>query len=176
MPDLEDLGAESVLGDSSLLDDAQDGRDRLALALRYLPNWYKATEGTDAQIVWWRRLDILRDKVERAYKAAIRPEDQWFFGREARDLYDDAAHDWPQTWRELTLLVPDPSILDKAASILTSPLAGLPTIGNELGKIVGATLGNVVRQLWPWLAVAGVVGVVYVFRAPLMAAASKVKA
>jgi hypothetical protein len=173
MPNIEDLGAESVLGDSSLLEDAQDGRDRLVLALRYLPNWYKATEGTDLQIAWWRRLDILRDKIERAYKRAITPEEKWFFGKLARDLYDDAARDWPQIWRELTLLVPDPSLLDKAASIITSPLAGLPTIGNELGKIVGATLGNIVRQVWPWLLVGGAVLVVYTFRAPLARAVSK---
>jgi hypothetical protein len=177
--DTEDLGAEGLLGPDAEGQLAQDVRDRLALATRYLANWYRATKGSDDQALWWQKIDTERAKVERAYEIAGRQENQLFLGREALAAYVDAAEGWPSLWRELKLssdTLVEPSLLDRAAGIVENPLAFLPTVSEGLAKAVGDSLAGIARQLAPWLIVAGVAGAVYVFRRPLMRLAEKVGA
>lgn len=177
--DSENLGPESLLGDASMLDDAADGRDRLALALRYLANWYRATKDSKDKELWWQRIDMERAKVERAYKGAADPFNALFWGNTMVDLYNAAAKDWPQLWRDLKLspdTLVETTLLDKAASVLESPLAFLPTLANNIGDAIGGSIGNLTRQLFPWILLASGVGLVYVFRKPLLAAAAKVSA
>ncbi len=178
-PDTENLGAESLLGVDAEGEEAQDVRDRLALATRFLANWYRATKGSEDQAVWWQKIDAERIRVERAYALAGTAENQVFLGTEARAAYVDAAAGWPGLWRELKLsaaTLAEPSLLDRAASIAEAPLSFLPSFSEGLSKAVGDSLAAVMRQLAPWLLVAGAVGVVYVFRKPLGALASKVSA
>jgi hypothetical protein len=177
--DNQDLGAESLLGPDAD-EDAQTLRDRLALATRYLANWYKATKDSAGQAVWWQRIDAERTKVEAAYSELAKQENTYFAGRIAKAYYMDAAAGWPQLWRDLKLsadTLPDPSLLDSAADLLTTiahtPSAAIADVGNEIGKAIGGSLGNLWRQAWPWLLVAGGVGVVYMLRKPLALAASK---
>lgn len=175
--DNDNLGAESLLGVDAEGEAAQDVRDRLALASRYLANWYRATKGSDDQATWWQRIDDQRRKVEDAYELASASGNELFLGTAARAAYVDAAAGWPQLWRDLKLsadTLPEPSLLDQAASLASAPFAMLPTLGNELGKAIGGALGSLVRQLFPYILVAGAAGVVYVFRAPIMAVVAKV--
>jgi hypothetical protein len=174
--DSVDLGVESLLGPDAA-EPAQILRDRLALASRYLANWYKATKGSDNKAVWWQRIDAERAKVEAAYSEYSKPENLTFGGRTASALYLNAAQDWPQLWRDLKLspdTLVEQSLIDSVADVFTAPFSVLPTMGNEIGKAIGGALGGLVRQLFPWLLAAGAVGLVYVFRAPLARAASQV--
>lgn len=178
----ENLGPESLLGDSDVVDTAQDMRDRLALATRYLANWYRATKGSDNQGVWWQRIDTERTRVEAAYSELTKNENTYFASRKAKALYNDAARDFPQLWRDLTLsadTLPEPSLLNQAADLATTiwhtPSAIVSDIGNEIGKAIGGALGNLWRQAWPWLLVGGAAYGVYVFRAPIAAALKGIK-
>lgn len=175
--DSENLGVESLLGPDADGQAAQDVRDRLALATRYLANWYRATKGSDDQDVWWQKIDALRTKVERAYALAGTADNQLFLGRSALAAYADAAQDWPELWRDLKLssdTLAEPSLIDRAADFTTNPLAFLPSLSEAFAKAVGDSLAAIARQLTPWLIAGVVVGGVYVFRKPLVALASKV--
>ncbi len=176
--DSENLGVESILGIDAN-EDAQTLRDRLALSTRYIANWYRATKGSDDQATWYQRIDTERAKVEAAYNELIKSENAYFPGRTAKALYQDAANDWPQLWRDLKLsadTLSEPSLLDTAAdfgtTLLHTPSAIISDIGNEVGKAIGGAAGNLWRQAWPWLLVAGVGVTVYYFRAPISAALS----
>jgi hypothetical protein len=172
-------GVENLLGYADDLD-AQTMRDRLALATRYLANWYKATKGTDDQGVWWQQIDTLRASVESVYKEMTDPANSFFAAKSTIGHYNDAANAWSDLWRRITLSIDANQISlmsalpDLPSAILEAPGVILPQIGNELGKIIGGTLGQFLRQTWPYLAVAGAVGLVYVFRAPLSKLAGKV--
>ncbi len=177
----QDLGAESVLGEG-IGEDAETLRGRLALATRYLANWYRATKGSENQAVWYQRIDALRAKVERAYAELCKPANVTFGGRGAMALYASAAADWPQLWRDLTLsadTLPEPSLLDKAASFIDAPFKILPALADDLGAAVGGAAGNLLRQIWvntyPFLIGGVIIGGVWYFRAPLLALMPKGK-
>lgn len=176
-------GVEGLLGDwdaDELRVDVQTAVDRLALATQYLANWYKATSDSSNKDVWWQKIDTLRRKVEDAYKLLTPWVGKSFPKRDAVDAYKAAAISWPGLWRDLSLSpdLIDVSLLSQTAdfgeTLFRTPGLLIPQIGNELGKIVGGTLGNFLRQTWPYLAVAGGLGLVYIFRGPLMRLASKV--
>jgi len=174
--DVENLGPESLLGIDAQGEHAQDVRDRLALATRYLANFYRAVADSADVALWRQRIDTVRAKVERAYSLASTPDNATFLGSAARAAYVDAAAGWPQLWRDLKLS-PDTlierTLLDRAASIAEAPLSFLPTFAEGLAKSLGDTLGGIARQLAPAVAVAGAVGLVYVFRRPLLALVGK---
>ena len=169
--DVQDLGVESLLGDvdADALD-AQEARDRLALASRYIANWYKATKGTGNQDIWWQKIDVERAKVEAAYNLASDMSSAGFLTSAARIAYRDAAAGWPGLWRELELsadTLADPSLISQAASLLEAPLAFIPTVTENVSKAIGNTLGAFFRPLVPWLILGGVVGGVYLLRKPI---------
>lgn len=159
MTPAEDLGPESVLQDAEGTP-ATEVRDRLGLALRYIANWYKATRESDDRATWWAKIDACRVKVEEAF-AAMDPT-KVFPGNAELAVYHEAQLAFPALWRELTLSVdtlPHPDLIDKAASYLETlvqlPQIVIPDIGDWLARLVGGTLGRILEQLWPWLALAG---------------------
>lgn len=166
-----DLGPESLLG----IPDGEDAptlRDRLDLALRYLANWYKATKGSDNQDTWWFKIDQVRAKVETAYKS-FSPADL-FLGKDAVAKYNDAALAFPQLWRDLNLsrdTLPDPGLLDVAADIadtvIETPGYVISKVGDSLARGIGGAAGSLVERLWPYLLVAGIVLVIWLFRKPI---------
>lgn len=177
MAEVLDFGPESLLGVPDG-EDAQTLRDRLELALRYLANWYRATKGSDNQDLWWGRIDQERAKVEAAFRA-MDPA-RVFPGRAELAAYNDAAAGFPQLWRDLTLsadTLPDPSLLDRAADIIDTifetPGYVIDKLTNSLARGVGNGVASIWANLWPVIVVAGVVGLIYVFRVPLAAAAGR---
>jgi hypothetical protein len=167
---VEDFGPEGLLGTPDG-QDAQTLRDRLALALRYLVNWYRATDGAN-RALWWPKIDALRAKIERAYKLA--DPAQLFLGNTGVAAYTDAANDFPALWRELSLASSSllrPDLLDRAApfvdAVLEAPGIALTGISNSITKGVGGALGSALGNLWPYLLLAGGAALVYVFRVPL---------
>jgi hypothetical protein len=177
MADLVSLGPESLL---SIPDgeDAQTLHDRLDLALRYLANWYKATDGATDKAIWWTRIDQVRAKVEAAERA-INPG-LIFPGNTEIALYNDAALNFPQLWRDLTLsadTLPEPGLLDRAAdlfdTVLETPGYIIHKVASAAGKALGDGAKDLVYQAWPFLALAAAAGVVYFFRVPLGRALSK---
>lgn len=175
MSEAINLGPESLLGipDGAM---AQELRDRLDVALRFLANWYKATKGSADQAIWWLKIDQVRAKVEAAYKS-FTPADLWLRDS-AVALYNEAAAAFPPLWRELTFsadTLPSPSLLDYPAAyldaVIETPGYLIHKIGKSLGDGIGGALGALTEKLWPYLLVAGVVAGVYVFRAPLLALA-----
>ncbi len=175
------LGTESLLGISDGLD-AQEMRDNLALASLYLANWYRATEGSVAKsidgitpdtVIWWKKIDLVRAKVERTYNELQDPLSAGFAGPVAKRDYDDASAAWASLYRELVLSADtlDASLLDQAASLgatlFHTPGLLVPAIGNEIGKAVGGALGAFLGKTWPYLAGAGVLFTAYYLRRPL---------
>ncbi len=171
MSDVVTLGPESLLGIPDG-EDAQTLHDRLDLALRYIANWYKATDGSTDQAFWWTKIDQVRAKVEAAERA-INPG-AIFPGNVELALYNDAALSFPGLWRELTLsadTLPAPGFLDVAADLFDTVLQTPGYIVTSAANAAGAALGNSARafvfQAWPLLALAAAAGVIYFFRAPL---------
>jgi hypothetical protein len=171
MSDQLALGAESLLGVPDG-EDASTLHDRLDLALRYIANWYKATDDSTNRVIWWAQIDQVRAKVEAAEKA-IDPA-ALFPGTKEVNLYNDAALAFPGLWRALTLsadTLPQPGLLDIAADFFETALQTPGYIVTKVASAAGAALGqsakDFVYQAWPLLALAGVAGVVYFFRAPI---------
>lgn len=178
--DTEDLGAEGLLGDvdADALD-AQEARDRLALASRYLANWYRATKGSTDQDIWWAKIDAERALVEEAYRQASDMSSAGFLTRAARAAYTAASMGWAPLYRELKLspdTLTSPDLIDQAADLLHAPLAFIPTVAESVSKAIGNTLGGIVRPIFPWLIGGVALGLVYVFRKPIGDALGKVSA
>jgi len=177
MAEAENLGPENLLG----IPDGQDCRElrnRLDLALRYIANWYKATNSGEHKQIWWARIDQVRAKVEIAFKKCD-PID--IFPRSsAVAAYNEAALAFPQLWRDLTLSAdsfPDPTLLDYASGYLGAMLEMPAYVGTSvatgIGNAIDGTLGALLSRLAPWLILGAVVGGVYILRVPLGALASR---
>src|SRR6185369_14817323 len=96
------------LGPSALLTDAEgetvaDTRARLDTALKYISNWYKATDGSDDKDMWWGQIDQVRAKVEAAEKA-FDPA-KVFPGKSELAAYLDAQLAFADLWRQLNLSI-----------------------------------------------------------------------
>lgn len=173
-----DLGVESLLGTSD--DDGSPGlRDRLALATRYLANWYKATSSSDNKDVWWQKIDTVRAKVEATYNELLQPLNSGFLSRQAKADYDDASASWADLWRQLQTSddTIDVSLLSQLAdfgtTLIQAPGLIIPQITDSLGKALGDGTARFFAAAWPFLIGAGVALGVYVFRRPLAALVSK---
>lgn len=160
--DAPDLGPGGLLQDADGVPIA-DTRTRLNLALRYISNWYRATEGSDNQSVWWAQIDDVRAKVEAAFTAM--DPGKVFPGKDELALYHDAQMAFPELWRELTLsadTLPKPGLLDLAAdyidTLLETPGIILTGAVDAVSKGVGNAAKAAIVNLWPVLLVAGVLG------------------
>jgi hypothetical protein len=177
MADL-DLSKENFLGISDGLTGAEM-RERLALSTQYIANWYKATEDSDNKDVWWQKIDALRAKVESTYAELQQPANQYFAGRKEKADYDEASAAWAQLWRELILSTDtiDISLLDQLAdfgtTLINAPGLLVPRLAESVGKALGDSASRFFTQAWPFLLAAGALGVVYIFRRPLVALAQK---
>lgn len=113
------------------------------------------------------------------------PADGFFAGNDAAKAYERASAGFAQLYRDLALSVetlPHPDMLDRAAdlveSVFIAPTSAITAVAemaaNAIGRALGGTAAAIWLALWPWLIVAGGVGVVYVFRAPIGRAVGKV--
>lgn len=163
------MGSNGVdLGPESLLQDAEatpitDTRSRLNLALRYLANWYRATEGSDEQSVWWVKIDDVRAKVEAAF-VAMDPA-KVFPGVDELATYHDAQLAFADLWRQLTFSIdtlPRPDLITQAADFVDTlvhmPGTILTTTVDIVTKAAGDATKKAITNLWPVLLVAGVLG------------------
>lgn len=172
-------------------DDGSPGlRDRLALSTRYLANWYKATSATlgpygasaQTQAVWWQKIDSVHQKVQDTYNELLQPLNLYFLSPQAKADYNAASSAWAELWRELELSTDtvDISLIDQVASfadtLIEAPSLILPSISNSLGKAIGGTIGAFLAQTWPYLAGAGLLYGIYVFRRPLVAIIGRIRA
>ncbi len=167
--DNPDLGASSVLGtgDGEL---AGDLHDHLDLALQYIANWYKATEGSDNQDLWWAKIDQVRAKVENAERQITSVE--VFPTASQVALYNDASSSYASLYTDLYTsadTLPQPALIDQAAGLVSTIVEAPSTFITYAAGLVGKTLGDSAKAFfigaWPVLLVAGVA--VIVFRKPL---------
>lgn len=156
------------LGPSALLIDAEgnpiaDTRKRLDLALRYISNWYRATDDSDNKGIWWAKIDDARAQVEAAF-TAMDPS-KVFPGNDELSAYHDAQLAFADVYRQLSFsadTLPKPELLDLAAdfvdTLTETPGIIVTTIVDKLTKGAGDAVGKAVKNLWPVLVVAGVLG------------------
>lgn len=177
-----DLGVESFLGDADAdeLGNA-DAREKLALATRYLANWYKATSDSDNKAVWYQKIDTLRNKVESLY-TELTADDNPFLSPSEVTEYNGVSANWAELWRDLNFSTDtiDVSLINQAADLATTiikaPTVAIPNLMEALGKLVNDSVGKFMAQAYPVILLIGGVAVVYVFRKPLATLASKVSA
>jgi hypothetical protein len=163
------MGADAVdLGPSALLIDADgnlitDTRTRLDLALRYISNWYRATDGSDNQSIWWVKIDGVRAKVEAAF-TAMDPA-KVFPGKDELAVYSDAQLAFADLYRQLQFssdTLPKPGLLDLAAdfvdALAETPGIILTTVVDKVSKGIGDATKKAITNLWPILAVVAVAG------------------
>lgn len=163
------MGSDAVdLGPSALLIDAEgnpigDTRTRLDLALRYISNWYKATDGSDNKAIWWAKIDDVRAKVEAAF-TAMDPA-KVFPGKDELAAYHDAQLGFADLYRQLQFSVdtlPKPDLLDLAAdffdTLAETPGIILTTVVDKVTKGIGQATKEAIVNLWPVLLVVGVAG------------------
>ncbi len=177
-------------------------RDRIISALGYTISWSKAvaggisntlTAGPDGSYIdESAALTQLAARVSQMQQAltgllALIPVDGVFPTKDAVAKYEDVSAGFAQLYRDLTLnaaTLPQPGLLDTASGIASgffeAPGAVLSTLAedasNSIARTLGKTTAAIWSALWPWLLLAGGVGLVYVFRAPLGRALGKVAA
>lgn len=176
-----DLATESFLGDADADElGNSDARDKLALATRYIANWYKATSGSDNKDVWYQKIDALRSKIETLYSQLTNDQNPFLSPVEKSD-YNTASGAWADLWRQLTLSTDtiDVSLISQAADFVTTTLRApgiaIPNFFQSVGGIINDSVGKFMAQVWPVLIIVTIGGIVYVFRAPLSRLASGVK-
>lgn len=164
-----DLGTSSILGtgDGEL---AGDLHDRLDLALQYLANWYKATDGSDNQDLWWAQIDQVRSKVETAERQITSAE--VFPTSSQVAMYNDASSSFAALYEQLYSsydTLPQPALIDQAAGLVTTIIESPSTFITYAAGLVGKTAGDAAKAFflgaWPVLLIGGVA--VIVFRKPL---------
>lgn len=173
-----DLGPESLLGVAEG-ETAQELRNRLDLALRYIANWYRATDDSEGKVIWWVRIDQTRALVEEAFRLC-NPADI-FPGRDGVAAYNAASASFAELWRALTLsadTLPRRDLIDIAAdyfdAVVETPGYLTKKITNTITEGIGGALGAALGNLWPWLLLAGAAWAIWTFRAPLSRAIGKV--
>lgn len=173
-------------------------RERLIRALRYTFSWSSAVGGggnllevasggpspIDAAI-WQTRIDDVQKALR--FVLASMPLSDVFATTEAKGAYEHVSEGFAQLYRDLALsrsTLPRPDLLeqlgDLGKALFDAPAAAITaaaeTASNAIARALGGTAAAIWSALWPWLIVAGVAGTVYVFRAPLLRAVSKVSA
>lgn len=153
-----DLGPENVLGD---VDSLKDARSNLERALKFIVNWYKATEKADNKEDWWKRIDAVRATVEEAWHAND-PADV-FPGKTAKTTYAAAQLAFPQMWRDISF-TPDRIDVSLAATMADTFNAIVYFPGIWFKKTAQDVLGGLgINTLWPIIIVAGVVLLAYFY-------------
>jgi hypothetical protein len=180
---LADASVEHTLGPAD--GSALELRDRILLALRYTASWGRAA-GNAVDNDGRAFADRIGDIEEALYGLlTLIPADSVFPGKDAAAAYERTSQAFAQLYRDLTFsaaTLPDASLLDQAGSLLRAvvdaPSSALTmaaeATSNAVARALGGTAAAVWSALWPWLLLAGGVGVAYVFRAPLARALKKV--
>ncbi len=194
--DLYPTSAESVLSfaDGELISDL---RTRLTTALRYTFSWQKALNpgvgvvletaaGSYDPVAAAGFLSRI-DDMQTALNALLNmmPPSDLFPGNDNVAAYNAVSKAWAQLYRDLSLSLtgfPQRALLDQlgdlGSALLNAPVAAAKSMAQELtdaiSRLLGNTAGAIWANLWPWLLVAGALGLAYVFRAPLLRAVGKV--
>jgi hypothetical protein len=172
---------ESTLGFADAPTD--ELRGRLVTAFRYTVSWFDAVKATDSVATWSARISDVMNEIT-AVIAMIPPGGE-FAGKDAVAAYNQTSADFAQLYRDLVAsadTLPQPSLLtqlgDLGSAFINAPVAAAKVLAEQAANGVAGLLGNTAaaiwRALWPWLLVAGAVGLVYVFRRPLGRALGKV--
>lgn len=187
-------GVESTLGIADA--PSLELRDRIITALRYTFSWAKAVDdGIANQVLNAADPEVLQELQNRVsdMQHALRgllsaiPADGVFPGNDAKASYEQTSSAFAQLYRDLVFnaaTLPQPSLLQQlggiASGFLDAPVAAVTaaaeTASNAIARALGGTAGAIWSALWPYLLIAGAVGVIYVFRAPLGRALGKVAA
>jgi hypothetical protein len=194
--DLYPTSVESLLSfaDGELITDL---RDRLKMALRYTFSWQQAitpgagvvletAAGSYDPIAAAGFLSRISD-MQAALNALLNmmlPSDV-FPGNDIVSQYNAVSAAWAQLYRDLALSLtgqPQRALLDQlgdlGSAFINAPVAAAKSLAQDLtdaiARLLGNTAGAIWSNLWPWLLVAGALGIAYVFRAPLMRAIGKV--
>jgi hypothetical protein len=168
-----DLATESFLGDADADElGNQDARAKLALATRYIANWYKATSGSENKDVWYQKIDSLRSGVQTLY-TQLTADGNPFLSTQQKSDYNAVSGNWADLWRQLMLSTDtiDRTLMSQAADFVTTTLnapgIAIPAIFQSVGGIINDSVGKFMAQVWPVIIIAGVAGGIYLFRAPL---------
>lgn len=141
-----------------------------------------ATNPLDAA-TFQSRISAMQDALKSLY--ALLTPDLVFPGNDAAAAYERASTTFAQLYRDLQLskeTLARPDQLDELSGIadgfFDAPAAAITAVAekasNGIAKALNGTAAAIWSALWPWLLVAGAVGVVYVFRRPLTRALGKV--
>lgn len=156
-----DVGPENALGPGDG-ETAQTLRDRLDMALRYISNWYKASEDSANKNIWWAKIDSVRSAVQDA-EDAMDPA-KVFPGNTELSLYNDAATAFPALWRELTLSSDINVRLDLLSALpdfidttLNMPGYIVQKVVNGVTDAAGNVAGKAARNLWPYALAGGAI-------------------
>jgi len=174
-------------------------RDRIYTALGYTFSWMQALSpgsGVVLNVVSGvydpaeasglaARVSDMQTALKGLY-AMFTPE-LVFAGNDAVATYNNVSAAFAQLYRDLVLnknTLPRPDLLDQVGDVATgifqAPAAAITAIAekasNGVARALGGTAAAIWSALWPWLLLAGAVGVVYVFRRPLSRALGKVSA
>jgi hypothetical protein len=173
-------------------------RDRVVRALGYTFSWLKAVgagnnvlevaagaAGPVEAAAWQIKIRSLQSSLRELL--VMLPLSDTFATKDAKAAYERASGAFAEMYRQLVLsasTLPQPELLDSVADLGTAlfqaPAAAITTVAeqasNAIARALGGTAGAIWSALWPWLLVAAVGGVVYVFRAPAARALGKVTA
>lgn len=188
-------GVESTLGlaDAPVL----ELRDRIYTALGYTFSWSAALKPGSGVVLnvatgaydpiaaaqLAARVSDMQDTLRALYNELT--PDMQFLGRDQVSAYESISAAFAQLYRDLTLSassLPRPDLLDQVGDIgsafFDAPAAAITALAEKASNGIARTLGGATAAiwsaLWPWILIAGIVGVVYVFRAPLGRAVGKV--
>lgn len=173
-------------------------RDRVLQAMRYTFSWSRAVgegagvlgaaggaPGALAAAAWQQRIAGMQAALRELL--VMMPLSDRFAGRDAVAAYERVSQGFAQLYRELVLsaaTLPRPDLLDQlgdlGSAVFQAPAAAITTVAeqasNAIARALGGTAGAIWSALWPWLLVAGGVGLIYLFRAPAGRALAKVTA
>jgi hypothetical protein len=175
---MANLGPEALF-DGLESDPAGDIKEKLGLGLRYIQNWYKATEDSPDKGIWWAEIDSVREKVELATNSI--DASTIFLGKSHIAKLRDAEAAFTSLYQQLTNsidTVPRPDLITQAASFLESiidaPIAAAESIVDKTTRGVNNVLGTAFKNLWvPLLIVAVGVGLYFAAKAGLFRAIFK---
>lgn len=188
--------AESVL---SFADEPiPELRKRIELALRYTFSWDKALSqargslayGTvDPLLTEWRALEARVSAMQTALRILLDqlPVEGVFVGNDQKAMYEATSATWAQLYTDLSLslaTLPQRPLIDQlgdlGSAVFSAPVAAATVLAEKVTgsvrDLLGGTAAAIWNNLWPWLLLAGGVGLAYLFRAPLMRAVGKAAA
>jgi hypothetical protein len=165
-------------------------RERVLRALRYTFSWADAVaSNADPLDMIPSDFEVRVSQMQDALRALLNllPPSDIFPGKDAVAVYEHTSESFAQLYRDLSTSLeglPARPLLDELGdlgkAVFQAPAAAITAVAesatNAIARALGGTAAALWSNLWPWLLVAGGVGIVYVFRAPLGRVVAKVAA